>query len=277
MMSNNTVTFVFDKIGSRRFQLPETESDAPPVHVFGVKKGGSTLLARVVRDLAPFGPRTLWEPARAFFQDGLPMYRCTQDLDGALTRPGYVYSTFRWLPENWLLDLHGGAVQRGILLVRDPRDMLVSLYYSDMKSHSIPDEGPLRQGMLAQREALESGGTSIDDYVLTKGDQFLRNYFRTLQLMTVDGIRVVRYEDIIYDKRHLVDAIADLLNVDTDEDTLDTISARHDVRPDSERPNAHIRQIDPGNHREKLRNDTIAALDDRFGPVLSLLGYESGT
>lgn len=275
-MGDRDVTFVFDGIGARTFELPETDSEHEPLHVFGVKKGGSTLLARVVRDLAPFGPRTLWEPAKVFFETGLPMYRCVHDVDKALTRVGYVYSTFRWLPENWLFDLHGDAVQRGILLVRDPRDMLVSLYFSDMKSHALPESGPLRRGMQAQREQLQEGELVIDEYVLEKAPQFLRNYLRTLQLLTVDGIRLLRYEDIIYDKRRLVDTVAELLDAEAGEDTLAKIADKHDVRPDSERPGAHIRQINPGNHREKLADDTIAALDERFAPVLSLLGYAHG-
>ena len=275
--SNTNVRFDFGPLGVHRFELPETRTDASPVHFFGVKKGGSTLLAQVVRDLVPRSDLSLWEPPKEFFSRGLPMYQCVRDLDDALARPGLAIGTFRWLPENWLMNLHAGVPTRGLLLVRDPRDMLVSFYYSAIESHAVPgehSEGPIRETMMRRRETLQADGTDVDTFALLKAPQFLRNYLRTLQLLTIDDLVLLRYEDIIYDKAELIVAVAERLRADMSDHEVKQLVEKHDVRPDLERPTEHIRQVHPGNHREKLAPETVRRLDETFGVVLDMLGYE---
>lgn len=52
--------------------------------------------------------------------------------------------------------------------------------------------------------------------------------------------------------------------------------ARHagDFQVVQENPLAHKRQVAPGDHRRKLRPDTVASLDRLFADVLACLGYD---
>lgn len=259
-------------------EIPDTTSNDPSTYLVGVKKGGSTLMAKIMRDIAPFADRPVFEYPSVAFRDGLPWFRTVEDIDSALRKNGYIYGVFRWLPENDLFDL--GAMDeesrarkaRFLALFRDPRDILTSLYFSDAKSHAIPKSGPLRAQMLKNRDQLAS--IELDDYVLQKAPSYLRHFYRTLQVETMPDSRVLRYEDIIYDKALLVREMAGAMGADMPEKEIARIAAKHDQIPDSENEDKHIRQVHPGNYLKKLKPETIEKLDDIFSVILSKLNYD---
>lgn len=257
--------------------LPETTSDQPSTYLVGIKKGGSTLLAKVMRDIAPYADRPVFEYPAVAFLEGLPGTRTIDDIDGALRKPGYIYGVFRWAPESDLFDLgslqqeDGRRTAQFLLLFRDPRDVLVSLYYSDAKSHPIPKTGLLRDQMLKKREELEA--ISLDEYVLIQAPAYLRHFYRTLQLETIPGVKVLRYEDIIYDKKQLVSTVADVMNAELEPSIVEEIAKRHDQIPSHEKEDSHVRQVHPGNFRKKLKPETIDELNKIFSVILGKLGY----
>lgn len=272
------VSFKYPNKRVASLEIPETTSSAPSTYLVGVKKGGSTLMAKVMRDLEPFSDRPFFEYPSVAFKDGLPWFRTVDDIDGSLRRNGYIYGVFRWLPENDLFDL--GTMDedtskrkaRFVSLFRDPRDILTSLYFSDAKSHAIPASGPLRAQMLKNREDLEQIG--LDDYVLQKAPSYLRHYYRTLQVETMPDTTVLRYEDIIYDKKLLVSTVAEGMGCDLPAAELDRIATKHDQIPDAENEDRHIRQVHPGNFRKKLKPETIEKLNDIFSVILNKLNYD---
>lgn len=260
-----------------RLEVPDTTSDLASAYLFGIKKGGSTMLAGMMRDLAPYTELSVFEYPKLAFDKGMPESSATEDLNGVLSRPGHVFGVFRWLPESDILKLHE-MIRRNdrreahcLLLVRDPRDALVSLYYSDARSHPIPKAGPLKQVYSDNRERLAHVG--IDDYVLEQAPVFLRHFCRTMQLFALPDLRVLRYEDIVYDKPRLVRALAETMQASPDARTISRIATHHDRIPTLEHENHHIRQVHPGNHAMKLRPETVAALDVLFAPVLATFGY----
>lgn len=259
-------------------EAPDTSSSASSAYLVGVKKGGSTLMAKIMRDISPYTDLPVFEYPSLAFRDGLPWFRTIDDIDGSLRKDGYVYGVFRWLPENDLLGLSRfegeDAKQRGrfVLLLRDPRDILTSLYYSDAKSHALPKSGPLREHMLKTREKI--AGIDIDSYVIDKAQEYLRHFYRTLQLETLPDCNVLRYEDIVYDKAILVRAMATAMGANLSEGQVSEISAKHDQIPSSENEDRHIRQVHPGNFRKKLKPETIEKLSDVFSVVLNKMNYD---
>jgi hypothetical protein len=51
------------------------------------------------------------------------------------------------------------------------------------------------------------------------------------------------------------------------------IADRFDIRPERPDPEAHIRQVAPGNHRQELKPQTIARLDRILDRWLRLFRY----
>jgi hypothetical protein len=56
---------------------------------------------------------------------------------------------------------------------------------------------------------------------------------------------------------------------------LEAIAARHDIIPNVERPDQHVRQVRPGNHRQHLRRDTIKSLNHSLSDILARFCYNA--
>lgn len=130
--------------------------------------------------------------------------------------------------------------------MRDPRDALVSKYFSVAFSRSLPPastaaDGGVREGLLRLK----------DDPLLT----------------------VYRYEDVVLDKRPWITDIAKRLNLALPQPLLESILTAVDVDPSEERPTAFVRRVVPGDHLEKLAPGTIEELNSRFGDFLHAFGY----
>lgn len=270
------VHFAFPSGQNIELEIKKTNSTAPSIFFVGIKKGGSTLLAKIVREVAKKGKRELFEFSKMVFDRGIAESFVQEDRDAVFQRPGYIFGIFRWVPESNVLALENiprsdGSIPRVFLMVRDPRDALVSLYYSDAYSHPVPKDGELRERYLERRDRLKD--VPIDSFVMEEATSYARNYFRTLQLLAIPGVTVVRYEDVIYDKVALILIVARELGVHLAASELETLRAKHDVFPEEEKSDAHIRQVHPGNHVSKLSPQTIGYLNRLFFPVLSTFGY----
>ena len=88
------------------------------------------------------------------------------------------------------------------------------------------------------------------------------------------GPKIWRYEDVIFSKVLWVKDMLRFLGMEPPPaDVLSEIIRPFDVFPDDEKPEEHIRQVKPGDHKAKLASATIERLSERFAPVLKMYGY----
>jgi len=244
--------------------------------IFALHKSGSVLLNRIVDDLSESAGVPVFNFPELIFERGIRF----QDLESVpadlFRSPGVIYSGFRLLPKppcRLELDIGG----KTILMVRDPRDILVSMYFSMKVSHAVPKSGNSREKLLKIRENAEA--LSIDDFVRA-GCRRLRRKFRRYQKVLVDSetleTRVFRYEDVIFEKTQWVADIAEFLELDVPEEEMSKIATKHDLRPQREDPTSHIRRVAPGDYREKLTKDTIEFLNSELADAVRPFGYELG-
>ena len=186
-----------------------------------------------------------------------------------------------------------------LLMVRDPRDCLVSMYFSFLGSHTAP--GHLNE--IEKRTWLDSvwkkrAETAIDNYVIEKSQGYLKNLQAMLAFahMSANCI-VIKYEDYILDKKMLcncINAVIDSLQHSAESERvlrslwrgirdqllgrrsrqMDRITRKHTFIPTRESQGQHIRQALPGDHRTKLQKGTVQKLDLIFGEILNKFNYE---
>jgi hypothetical protein len=236
----------------------------PSIFIVGLLKSGSTLLNRIMRPITVAAGLSFRAPASEMFERGLELKTATV----AFEPFGHAYGGFRDLP--W--PLPDFAADRTVLLVRDPRDALTSLYFSVAYSHVPPgtaDSPRLLRAFEARRDRVR--GMSIDDFVLQEAPARARQIRRTLA--NIPRRRLYRYEEIIFDKQAWVEDMVAYLGLSPPPPLVAAVVARNDVVPAEEAPLAHIRRVTPGDHREKLRPETIAALDARFARLMKTMGY----
>ena len=132
-----TKIFSFPYKGTTQsIDLPEKGGDSPSVFLIGLPKAGSTLLNRVMQPLCERGGLAHFSLHNEMRRLGISM-RDMPDNIGEIYEPtGYTYIGYRGLQSHDQLPEFASG--RTVYLVRDPRDMVVSKYFSEAFSHRPP-------------------------------------------------------------------------------------------------------------------------------------------
>lgn len=242
--------------------------------VFGVHKSGSSLLNQITAYLAQRNDAN-WVsiPDQLFLRNIDFEVAHEGHIPDYLIHPGNVYGGFRRFPKS----LASNACFRDgrkILMVRDPRDALVSQYFSFAKSHLVPDgddgEGPRRKIMQTRQNIAR---LSIDQYVVKEAHEMNMVMCGYAVMVPDPSCLVLRYEDMIFSKRRWLQIICDHFGWSITSQDFDDILYHVDIRPANEDPDRFIRKVTPGDHLEKLTERTIEELNSRLEPAMMLFGY----
>lgn len=188
-------------------------------------------------------------------------YKPEGSLAQAFQPRGYFYGaigSYRPIPEM--------EQYRVVLNLRDPRDVLTSLYYSTVYSHAV-----ISPKVLVRRK--EAQGLSVDEFVLTKGDETFRIYTRYCDTLLKSDALFLKYEEMVGDFEGWLARLAQHVGLDHHQAVLQAIIDEANFEVRKEDKYSQRRQVTPGDHRRKLKPDTIRALNERFGDVLKALGY----
>ncbi len=248
---------------------PSGATSIPSFYAFSFPKSGSTLLDQMLQQVCEVRGLTVYNPSAELFRGGMLDDAAAVDEQMLYAPTGYCFGVFRAFPP--FIQPARLAGRKTIMLVRDPRDMLTSFYYSMAISHVLPGEGELRERFMEQRVRVR--GMTVDEFV-TKGVPSIEG---TLDALVVglrrSVVRLYRYEDVIFRKWEWLSDISDFLGLGVSQDALAVIAARHDVRPEQDRPDEHVRQVRPGDYRRKLKSETVEYLDACAFERWRTLGY----
>lgn len=247
----------------------------PGYFVLSVRKCGSSVFNKVCKALANHNSRRFVDVANAFFSANIPMKDYIGD--PALKRlifGGNVYGGFRSMP----VAFRGNELfEEGlkVLMIRDPRDALVSQYFSAAYSHPMPEsqsgDSGVRQLMETRRAyALR---TEIDDYVRRNARNMARTMVEYRDILDTSCCTVLKYEDYVFEKPSLIRLVAQAFGWKADDQLIQRILIWADERPEKEDPRAFVRKVTPGDHREKLKRETISAINETLRPAMEIFGY----
>ncbi|HEX9771022.1 MAG TPA: sulfotransferase domain-containing protein [Kiloniellales bacterium] len=251
------------------------------IFVFSSHRSGSTLLYQVCRGLAQ---RTGY---RHYAPNGgdvaVSLRQLAEQPERWLTQPGCFGPLRAYIP------VPRPDQARILVHLRDPRDVLVSMFFSYCYSHA----GEIAGAIGIRGKAAEDG---IDNFVLQMAtadavafpgaygtgnhiwdlagnlrqryDSYLRNVLDHQESV------LVRYEDMLFDPAGWLGDVAGVFGV-RDSEVVERLSAALASSPRAAREDrwTHKRQIEPGDHRRKLKGETIGQLNEILGDVLARLGY----
>ncbi len=253
------------------------DSTRPASFVISIRKSGSTMITHMAKLVAETLGIGFLDVGSWLFYNNIPAQVLYDD--PAITniiRPGIVYAGFRDYP----LVLRDSAAFREapkLVFIRDPRDALVSEYFSNAYSHNIPENNgptsassPTKIMTELRNAALE---TNVEDYVLQRAHAFAttaRKFFPELQ---EPHTLVLKYEDWIFNKLGLLELLCRHLNLNATEEQMRRIAPMTDIRPKMEDPRNFVRKVTPGDHREKLSPQAISKLNASLEDVLLAFGY----
>lgn len=263
---------VADK-GSLAFNISQSGADA--CFCLGVRKSGSTLLHKIVQFLARKNNVNAVDIPGTFFKSGFVVSDWVNADLSHVVRPGNVYVGFRSYPTNFS-QYEAFANGRKIFMFRDPRDALVSQYFSDAYSHSLPSKeteagAKASEAFLKKRQ--EALATEIDAYVLKNARPFENTLMPFAPLLDDPTCLTLRYEDYVFQKKRLIHKILLHFGWQCAPGHVEGLLKAVDSVPDAEDKQRFVRRVIPGDHRNKLQPETIRKLNNQMREVLHTFDY----
>lgn len=156
-----------------------------------------------------------------------------------------------------------------IFFVRDPRDILVSRYFSYRYSHPLGTTQSTQNNILYLRNVCQN--LSIDEYALSQSQMLEQNYeLLHFFFSHCKTSHLFKYESMIHDFEPFYQKLSDLLDLPSS--FKDELYERS--RPlEQEDPHQHKRSGKTGGFLEKLNPATIKSLNHIFSRVLENFDY----
>jgi hypothetical protein len=252
--------------GDTEIRIPNP-ADITSFYLFAMHKSGSTLLNRIMNSALMLANVPQIAIPDVAFAAGSPENNIL-NAEQMIFERGYCYRGFRAFPS--YLRNFDITKNKKILLVRDSRDMIVSYYFSMRQSHMIPDSGPVRDELMSARSAGKS--SEINTFCLHNYQMFIKEFESYRNIFDTD-LRVYRYEDIIFSKPDWLNDMLWYLGLWLSPENIHLIAKENDIRPATERPQEHIRQVAPGNYKKHLSETTTHRLNSEFKNILDRFDY----
>lgn len=166
-----------------------------------------------------------------------------------------------------------------VLAVRDPKDAIVSQYFSWRNSHKNNSEG-----VLAWRERLltMSPRDGIEALIEARSVPYLTHAARwSSALRERSNVHLLKYEDLLQDFAGVLRPVLDKLELDITDEQLDAIynSTRFEAkvkrRPGEEDQSSHYRKGVAGDSANYFDAELDRVFNDAFGEVAEMFGYTS--
>lgn len=217
-----------------------------------------------------------------FFDDlcsqiNVPLY----SIHNGSSPPGSIDESFVLCPvrsfETECFDFPKLNKTKHLFQLRDPRDVLVSEYFSIGWRHSI--EG-WSQKDLERRELIRT--LSIDEYALREPEiskyPLLSRFDPLFALQDGSFFDVIKYETMVTDFPAWLESCLKALDIDpaspSNANFVSSLADRYsDEFQAGDSDQSHKRNVTPGDHLNKLKPETIEVLDDRFSNVISAFDY----
>lgn len=188
---------------------------------------------------------------------------------GQLASPLYSTGTGEW-------QLVARPEDRAFVVIRDPRDIVVSLVYSVSLSHAPTPITLLLRDPISS--AKECNKLRIGMFLLAQWAEYLRSWKRAGEFANV---HLARYETLIADLPGELARLCAFLQWRVPQPVLDAIAESHSFasragrEPNDENPFSHRRKGIAGDWRNHFNRATAQLFETVFPGLLTDLGYET--
>jgi hypothetical protein len=268
------VTLSLGEKGSLTFRVADAPG-APLAFCLGVRKSGSTLLNKIVVALARRNAMNTVDIPGTFFRSGMTVADWGNSDLAAVIRPGNVYIGFRTFPASFEA-YESFRSARKVFMFRDPRDALVSQYFSDAYSHSLPSretETGRKAAEAFEAKRAEALASDVESYVLKHARSMNRTLMAYAGMLNDPTCLTLRYEDYVFQKRRMIHKILQHFAWQYPPGALEALHQGVDEVPEAEVKTRFVRQVVPGDHRRKLSPVGLRRLNNVLAESLATFDY----
>lgn len=243
---------------------PDSTSKQQSILFFTVHKSASTFIKNTVIDLLAHEKLTVVNFSGYLSRKNQEAtYNNPDKMNKLLKVKGFFYGAFRAY-----YNFPGMDRFKILLVLRDPRDVLNSYYFSTLYNHPLG-----RKEVFEERN--QYVGMDIDTFVIQKAPEFKKKYndFCT-NLLHRPNVVLLRYEEMIADFSPWLNKLSDFLELQHNDDVKKAIIQKTSFKVKKEDKNSFIRSIKAKDYKDKLKPETIAQLNVIFEHELLQLGYD---
>lgn len=180
----------------------------------------------------------------------------------------FVNTGFCFAPLRYFYPIKNLDTYKKILVLRDPRDVLSSFYYSKKFSHIV-----ISKSFYDDRQKYLD--YEIDEFVLEYAPEIKRVYQKYVDnLLGTKNTIILPYEMMVGDFDQWLNKLTDFLNLNTvSAELVDSLKRNEKNISGSGKQTSHIRSKTPGDYLKKLKPETIQILNEEFKGILTKLNY----
>jgi hypothetical protein len=254
---------------------PVPGSTKPSILLFTVHKSASTFLVKLLSIISDQTPGLTHIDIEGYSLLAADPHEFNTHVDFVKTKKedifypcGYAYGPLRSL-----VHVPNMKNYRICLILRDPRDVLVSYYYSMAYSHPLPADPLRRRQFVRNREKIRA--TDINEFARQQTD-WIRNRYEPYidELVKKNKVQPLLYEDMWMNFRNWFNRLCDEIRIPCTDELLERIEKecfRNSTRKES--VNRHRRRGTPEDYKDKLDSATIDFLNKELYCLLDTLGY----
>ena len=161
-----------------------------------------------------------------------------------------------------------------IFFLRDPRDVIVSSYYSFGFTHSLPTNEKSKGRMLSIRKEIQQKG--IDQYAIDFADELVQRYigFKNLK-ENCDSFIYLKYDDFTNNTKAFILNLSQYLNVNLSDNELKVLCYEASPIQKNIKKESHKRSGKNGQYVNELKPETQAILNEKFKTTLLYWKFKS--
>lgn len=244
------------------------------IYFFTLHKCASSLFASyVLKNVSGFRNVNYAKQIYGGTEFGIPQFNAYGHVYGPIRvsapETGLVFQNFiqHCLGQEFLAD------KKLVCLIRDPRDILVSWYYSEGWTHTFSRNAEIRVQQERRRSLVQS--MSVDEYARQKAPSVRIHLERLLRVMSFgQSVALLRYEDMICRQVEFAKQIKAAMPVS---DAVVEEIFRRSQPQEHENITSHQRSGKTEQFKTVFDASTRHFLDQTLGDCLSAFGYDHGT
>ncbi len=173
-----------------------------------------------------------------------------------------------YVPHRKPVDFPGRPKFRHIFFLRDPRDVLVSAYYSFGFSHPPPGGARVKQEFLGKRKRIQDGG--IDRYAMESATHWLLPVYEKYRRFreTAGESIYLKYDDFKDDTEGFLWAVAEFLEIELPQQIVQELAKSASPVQAQVNIDCHKRSGRSGQYVHELNPDTVKFLNTAFADIL---------